>query len=104
MSAAISIEDGERPLAAPVIDGLRHVQPLRARAESGDEVGGQDVADIGDQPVVATFDRLVLTRAVDAAAEHGHLRPNPHHQFSQRPGAAIGSEIHRAVDTVQQIP
>ena len=46
-------------------------EALSARIKAGDQVCGQQVADIGDDPVVTTFNRLILPQAIKAAAGKG---------------------------------
>jgi hypothetical protein len=85
-------------LAAAVVDGLRHVEALPGRVEVGDQVGAQEVADVGDDPVVAGLYRLIGPQPVDAAPDNGHLGPDPVDQFPQRPRDAgtvgVGGPVH----------
>ena len=98
------LEDGQRPLAPPVVDRLGHVQPLAASVEVGHQVGRQQVADVRDDPVVAGLDRLVFPHPVDAAPQRRGLGADPVHQLAQR---SIGIElvrVERAIDRRQQVP
>ena len=58
MSAAISSKMASVALRAPIVDRLEHVEPLSgAGIEVRHQVRGQQVADIGNDPIVAGFDR-----------------------------------------------
>jgi hypothetical protein len=59
-------EQPDRSLTASIVDGLADVDAPAARIEIGDEVGGEQVAEVVDQPIVTGLDRLVL-RTIDAA-------------------------------------
>src|SRR5262249_31048488 len=50
------LQERHGSLAAPVVDGLGHVQPLVGRIHVGHQVRGQQVTQVGDDPVVAGLD------------------------------------------------
>src|SRR3982751_5927652 len=47
------LEQTKGPAPAPVINGLGDVEPLRPRVQAGNEPRRQEIADVGDDPVVA---------------------------------------------------
>ena len=87
MSAASS----SRTPACPCGGGSRSSwrRPAAGPRRRGRRPGScQQVADVGDDPVVAGLDRLVVPQPVDAAAHDGRLGADPVDQLLQRPGRA----------------
>jgi len=98
------LEQAKRAGAAAVVDRLGDIETLGAGVEAGDEAGGEQVADVGDHPVVAGLDRLVFPHPVDAAAEHRELRADAVEQFLKRAGHARHRRVLRAVNPRQERP
>ena len=88
------LEHGQRALAPTVVDRLCDLEPLTARV-TADEVGVEQVADVGDHPVIAGLDRLVRPQAVDAAPDDRHLGADPRDQLLERSGM-FGSSLSSA--------
>ena len=61
------LEHGERALAAAIEDGAHHVGAPSAPVEGVHQARADQVADIGQCPVVAEFRELVFPEPVDAA-------------------------------------
>src|ERR1019366_1677636 len=98
------LEHAERTLTQPVIDGVGDIEALAARIQAEHQPGIEQRSDIGNHPVIASLDRLVLPQAIDAAAKRGGGGAYAIDQFSQRP---IGIElvgVERAIDGGQQVP
>ena len=98
------LQDLDGALAAPVVDRLGDVQTLGPRVEFGDQVRGEKVAEIGDDPVVAGLDRLVSPHPVHAPPDDGYLLADPVEQFPQRAGAVEAVGVGGAVDRREQLP
>jgi len=63
------LEDCHGSLAAAIVDRLGDVPALTRWIEPVDEIRGQEVAEIRNDPVVGGLDRLVGPQPVDAAAD-----------------------------------
>ena len=98
------LEDRQGPLAPAVVDGLGDVEALPPGVEPVDQVRAEQVADVGDHPVVAGLDGLVGPQPVDAAADDGHLAADPVQQLLERPRGAVDVGVVRAVHSGQQCP
>src|SRR5262249_16649500 len=66
--AGYLLEVRHGPLAASKADRVEDIKTLAARVEARDQVGGEQIAQVRDDPVVATFDRLILPHTIQAAA------------------------------------
>ncbi len=99
------LQQAECAAAAPVIDRPRHVQPLAPRVQAADHPRRQELADIGDHPVVAGLYRLVFPQPVDAAPDHSGLLADAPDQFAQRPVVhAWTGRIEGPIDRWQEPP
>jgi hypothetical protein len=97
-------EDRNRAFATPVVDRLGDVQPLAARVEAGHQPGRQQVANIGDDPVVTGLDRLIVPQPIDAAPQDRGLAADAVDQLAQRTGGAGDVGVQRAVDFREEAP
>jgi hypothetical protein len=98
------LEQRHGPLAAPVADGVGDVDALAAGVQAADQIGCQQVANVGDQPVIAGLDRLVVPQPVDAAPDDGGLHTDARDQLLQRATPVEVGRVHGAVDRRQQVP
>ena len=102
--AAQLLDDLDGPLAISVVDRLGNVETLATRIDVVDQVGREQIADVGDHPVRARLDRLVLPQLVDAAPDDGHLASDPVDQLAQRPDGVDVIAVSRAVHGGQELP
>src|ERR1700743_3072771 len=79
------LQDRDRSLAAAVVDRLGDIKPLSARVEAIDQIDVEKRADIGNQPVVARFDRLVIPHPIDATAQDCRLGADAVDDLAQWP-------------------
>ena len=99
------LEQCDGALAPAVVDRLGDIDPSAAGVEAGDEVGGQEIADVVDDPVVARLDRLVLPEPIDAPPD----RPltcgaDAGDELAERAGLVDALGVLGAVDLGQELP
>ncbi|MGH7841784.1 MAG: hypothetical protein ACREQT_09740 [Candidatus Binataceae bacterium] len=97
-------EYGEGALAPAIIDRLRDIDALAARAEAADQIRCKKFCDIRNDPIVTGLDRLVFPKAVDAAPQDCGLRPDASDQFEQRPPRVELVGVLGAIDSRNEAP
>jgi len=98
------LEDRNRAFATAVVNGLGNVDSLAAPVKVGNKSCGEQVSNVGDDPVVAGLDRLIFPEAIHAAAKDGGLRSDAVRKFTQRPVFAGYVVILRAIKPRNEIP
>ena len=58
------LENPQRSLAAAIVNGLGNIDPSSAGIERGDHTGAEQVANVGNGPVVAVFDERVFPKSI----------------------------------------
>lgn len=98
------VDGRQHSFPAPPVDGVGHIEPLAAQVESGHQLGGDEVTDVGDHPVGARFDGLIGPQGIDAAPHHRDLDSDPVEQFAQRPRNIGADRILLPVILGQRLP
>ena len=103
--SATLFENAEGAGAAAIVDGLGDVDALGVCIEAADEASGNEVADVGDHPVIAQLDRLILAEAVDALADDCCLRADAIDELAERTiQVGRGTGVAGAVDRRDERP
>ena len=97
------VEEVGRPAPPAEADGAGHVDAAAAPVERRDEARADEVAEVGDGPVVAGLDVLVFPEAVDGAAALGGLGRDQLDEAAQHAGARR-QPVLVAVDLRHELP
>jgi hypothetical protein len=98
------LQQADGALAAAVTDRVGDVEPLAAGVEALHQPRAEQLGDVGDHPVVAGLDRLVLPQPVDALAQHRGGGADAIDHLAQ---GAVGAKlvgVEGAVDRREQVP
>src|ERR1035441_666933 len=97
-------KDSNGATAAAIVDGLRNIESLAARVLAGHQARGEEIGNIGDDPVVTSLNGLVFPQPVDATAQDCGLCSDAIDHLAQRAVDAKLGRVLAAVDGGQQVP
>ena len=84
--------------AAAIIYGFGNIEPLLPCSQPAHQAGIEQIGNVGDHPIVAGLDGLVIPKAIRGPAQNRRLLTDAVDQFTQWPIAVIGIRVFKTIN------